>query len=90
MKEFEELAGDDISAADAFRLAATYGFPIELTVELALERGHQVDVDGYRVEMDRHKEISRGSGSAGSVSAPPTSRSLPTFGRSSSATRRPT
>ncbi|MFN8222448.1 MAG: alanine--tRNA ligase [Gaiellales bacterium] len=65
MKEFEELAGDDISAADAFRLAATYGFPIELTVELALERGHQVDVDGYRVEMDRHKEISRGSGERG-------------------------
>ena len=62
MKEFEDLAGADIGAADAFRLAATYGFPIELTVELALERGHQVDVDGYRLEMERHKEISRGSG----------------------------
>ena len=62
MKEFDELADADITAADAFRLAATYGFPIELTVELALERGHQVDVDGYRLEMDRHKEISRGTG----------------------------
>jgi alanyl-tRNA synthetase len=62
MKEFEDIAVADINAADAFRLAATYGFPIELTVELALERGHQVDVDGYRIEMERHKEISRGTG----------------------------
>ena len=65
MKEFEELAGADIGAADAFRLAATYGFPIELTVELARERGHAVDVDGYRAEMDRHREISRGTGEKG-------------------------
>ena len=56
MKEFEELAGGDIGADEAFRLAATYGFPIELTVELARERGHAVDVDGYRVEMERHRE----------------------------------
>ena len=62
MKEFDELADADIGAADAFRLAATYGFPIELTVELALERGNQVDVDAYRLEMERHKEISRGTG----------------------------
>jgi alanyl-tRNA synthetase len=65
MREFEELAGGDIGAADAFRLAATYGFPIELTVELAHERGHRVDVDGYRDEMERHRTISRGSGETG-------------------------
>jgi alanyl-tRNA synthetase len=65
MKEFEELANAEIGAADAFRLAATYGFPIELTVELARERGHAVDVDGYRVEMERHREISRGTGEKG-------------------------
>jgi alanyl-tRNA synthetase len=65
MREFEELSGADIGAADAFRLAATYGFPIELTVELAAERRHRVDVDGYRAEMERHKEISRGSGERG-------------------------
>jgi alanyl-tRNA synthetase len=67
MKEFDELAGGDIGADDAFRLAATYGFPIELTVELARERGHSVDVDGYRAEMDRHREISRGTGERGLV-----------------------
>ena len=49
MKLFEELAGKAaISGEDAFTLAATYGFPIELTVELAEERGQPVDVDGYR------------------------------------------
>jgi alanyl-tRNA synthetase len=65
MKEFEALAGGDIGADDAFTLAATYGFPIELTVELARERGHAVDVDGYRDEMERHREISRGTGERG-------------------------
>jgi alanyl-tRNA synthetase len=63
LREFEALAGADaISAEDAFRLAATHGFPIELTVELATERGQGVDVDGYQAEMERHKEISRGGG----------------------------
>ncbi|MBM3676988.1 MAG: alanine--tRNA ligase, partial [Actinobacteria bacterium] len=63
MKEFEALEGRrDIGADDAFRLAATYGFPIELTVELAAERGQQVDVEGYRRAMDAHRAISRGSG----------------------------
>ena len=62
-KVFEELAGTDaISGADAFALAATYGFPLELTVELAEERGQAVDVDGYHAEMARHREISRAGG----------------------------
>ena len=60
---FEELAGDrPITGEQAFTLAATYGFPIELTVELAEERGQAVDVDGYRAEMARHREISRAGG----------------------------
>jgi alanyl-tRNA synthetase len=63
MKVFEELAGQDaITGEEAFTLAATHGFPIELTVELAEERGQAVDVDGYRAEMARHREISRGAG----------------------------
>jgi alanyl-tRNA synthetase len=62
-KLFDELgAGESISGEDAFTLAATYGFPIELTVELAEERGQPVDVDGYRIEMERHREISRAVG----------------------------
>ena len=60
LKVFEELAGKDaISAEEAFTLAATYGFPLELTVELAEGGGQAVDVDGYRREMERHREISR-------------------------------
>ena len=62
LERFEELAGEPaVSAEDAFMLAATYGFPIELTVELAEERGQPVDVDGYRQLMDEHREISRGA-----------------------------
>src|SRR2546430_15193705 len=60
MKEFEDLAGQEaITADDAFRLAATYGFPIELTRELAEERGQAVDLDGFLRLMDEHLEISR-------------------------------
>jgi alanyl-tRNA synthetase len=62
-KLFEELAGRDaISGEEAFTLAATYGFPLELTVELAEERGQAVDVDGYHAEMAKHREISRAGG----------------------------
>ena len=64
LRLFEELAGDEaISGEQAFTLAATYGFPVELTVELAEERGQAVDVDGYRIEMERHREVSRAGGS---------------------------
>ena len=63
MKVFDDLAGQDaISADDAFVLVATYGFPIELTEELAEERGQAVDVDGFRDLMEEHREISRGGG----------------------------
>jgi alanyl-tRNA synthetase len=60
LKVFEELAGRDaISGEEAFTLAATYGFPVELTVELAEERGQAVDLDGYQAAMEQHREISR-------------------------------
>jgi alanyl-tRNA synthetase len=63
LKVFEELAGKEaITGEEAFTLAATHGFPIELTVELAEERGQAVDVDGYREAMARHREISRAGG----------------------------
>ena len=60
LRVFEELASSQaISGEDAFTLAATYGFPVELTVELAEERGQAVAVDGYRQLMEEHREISR-------------------------------
>ncbi len=65
LRLFEELAsGESITGEQAFTLAATYGFPLELTVELAEERGQTVDVDGYRIEMDRHREVSRAGGAS--------------------------
>ncbi len=68
MKLFEEAAGGGaISGADAFTLQATYGFPIELTLELARERGIPVDEDEYEREMDRHREISRAGGGKGEL-----------------------
>ena len=63
MKLFEEAASRGaISGRDAFALQATYGFPIELTVELARERGLAVDEDEYERQMEQHREISRATG----------------------------
>ena len=63
MKLFEEVAaGGAISGKDAFDLTATYGFPFELTSELAAERGLAVDEDDFRERMDQHREISRSGG----------------------------
>jgi alanyl-tRNA synthetase len=68
MKLFEEAAvGGAISGADAFTLQATYGFPIELTLELARERGIPVDEAEYEHEMNRHREISRAGGGKGEL-----------------------
>jgi alanyl-tRNA synthetase len=65
LRELDALAGNPaIDADEAFRLAATFGFPIELTQELAEERGQAVDVDGFRVLMEKHREISRAGGDA--------------------------
>jgi alanyl-tRNA synthetase len=60
MRLFEDVAArGDISGEDAFTLTATYGFPIELTMELARERGLAVDEDGFARLMEEHREISR-------------------------------
>jgi alanyl-tRNA synthetase len=60
MRLFEEVAAKgDVSGEDAFTLTATYGFPVELTTELARERGLAVDQEGFAKLMDEHREISR-------------------------------
>jgi len=59
MKQFEKLSSSDISGKDAFILFSTYGFPLELTLELALEKNISVDVDGFNKEMQKHQELSR-------------------------------
>jgi alanyl-tRNA synthetase len=67
MRLFEEVAGrrGDISGEDAFLLHDTYGFPIELTVELAHERGLGVNQEEFTAQMERQRERSRaGAGRA--------------------------
>ena len=60
LRLFGEVAGGDgISGDDAFKLHDTYGFPLELTEELARERGLAVDVDGFKQLMEEQRQRSR-------------------------------
>lgn len=60
MKEFEKVAkGGHVSGTQASVLATTYGFPFEMTLELARERNIDVDEQGFREEMKKHQELSR-------------------------------
>ena len=43
----------------AFNLFTSYGFPIELTIEIAKEKGIAVDIDGFNAEFKRHQDLSR-------------------------------
>jgi alanyl-tRNA synthetase len=62
MTKFEDAAAkSQISGADAFELAATDGFPIELTEELARERGLPVDREEFDRLWERHRDDSRGA-----------------------------
>lgn len=48
-----------IAGNKAFTLFDTYGFPVEMTVELAKERGLTVDVEGFHAAFVKHQELSR-------------------------------
>lgn len=52
-----------ISGKAAFRLYETYGFPIEMTIEMAQEKGLSVDEAGYEVALKEHQELARQSSS---------------------------
>ena len=68
LKEFEKVVknieGDTINKDIAFRLYDTFGFPIELTEELAGELGLKVDIEGFKQKFAEHQEKSR-QGSTG-------------------------
>lgn len=48
-----------ISGGKAFTLFDTYGFPLEMTVELAKEQWLTVDIDGFKSAFEKHQELSR-------------------------------
>jgi alanyl-tRNA synthetase len=62
MKLFDEVAaraGKTIPGADAFRLYDTYGFPVDLTADIARERGLIVDMAGFDKAMNEQRERAR-------------------------------
>lgn len=59
LREFEKVSNTDIDANVAFHLYDTYGFPIELTLELASEKNLKVDVEGFKEKFRAHQELSR-------------------------------
>ena len=60
LKEFEKISNNnEITGEMAFRLYDTYGFPIELTVELANEKNIKVDEEGFKEKFKAHQELSR-------------------------------
>src|SRR5690606_23894575 len=70
MRIFDEIvarSGDTASSgvipgADAFRLYDTYGFPVDLTADIARERGLSVDMAGFDAAMAHQRETARAAG----------------------------
>ena len=61
LRKFEKVSDKDVDGTTAFHLFDTYGFPLELTIELAKEKGLNVDVEGYNQKFREHQELSRSS-----------------------------
>ncbi|MHB1056688.1 MAG: alanine--tRNA ligase [Rhodanobacter sp.] len=65
MRLFDEVAtksGKTIPGVDAFRLYDTYGFPVDLTADIARERGLEVDMAGFEQAMNEQRERARAAG----------------------------
>ncbi len=65
MRIFDDVASRSsgaIPGEDAFRLYDTYGFPLDLTQDIARERGLEVDMPGFDAAMQRQRETARAAG----------------------------
>ena len=58
----EEISGTEISGEVAFKLYDTYGFPIDLTADVARERGLSIDMKGFDTAMNVQKDRARKAG----------------------------
>ena len=58
-KEMAEKGVKELPGRDAFRLYDTYGFPLDLTIEILDEKGFTVDQDGFEKEMEHQRETAR-------------------------------
>lgn len=62
-KEFAQKTGEvvksEINGKTAFRLYDTFGFPLELTIELANEKGFSVDEEGFKAAFEEHQAKSK-------------------------------
>ena len=58
----EDLKGDTISGDVVFKLYDTYGFPLDLTADIARENSLKVDEAGFEVEMNKQRERARAAG----------------------------
>lgn len=69
MKIFDDVAAKVtngvVPGADAFRLYDTYGFPVDLTADIARERGMSVDMEGFEASMEHQREMARAAGKFG-------------------------
>ena len=63
----EEMQGDVIDGTTAFRLYDTYGFPFDLTADIAREKNLTVDKQGFDEEMEKQRERARSSSAFASV-----------------------
>ncbi|MCY4254732.1 MAG: alanine--tRNA ligase [Gammaproteobacteria bacterium] len=60
-RALEKVRGDVIPGEQAFVLHDTYGFPVDLTADIARGRGMSVDMPGYEAAMAKQRERSRGA-----------------------------
>ncbi len=58
-KVLKYIEGNVLNGKTVFRLYDTYGFPLEMTIEIAKEKGYNVDIEGFNLAFEEHKKKSQ-------------------------------